>query len=374
MMLLSQLEIIPKHYELKKHTALEEDPSSFKSWYDTKAPGGTVSKWLLDEYKKTTLKAARTKLDADNNYSDAEMKAHIASDFTNKAWWLVEVFLANAQKAHQANFDTWIANIHTKTEAKKDLEDKIQDGTDIAFINKLKDIYQPLQDAKDKFAIWNKDIANGKTLFMNHGDSDAKASAWSAFTKTTKAEYDVIIPTWDNTKTLWAKKTYKTWGSPSSFKSWYDTKVPGGAVSKWLLDEYKKTTLEDARVKLDADNNYSDAEMKAHIANDFTNKAWWLVEVFLADAKIAHQGDFNTWTTNSHTPQAKSDLIAKIDDDSDEDLNSASKAQYKANVAGHLNGYKLWRDALDKQYQAAEHAKTADGKAHYNKYLRNYRG
>ena len=147
------------------------DPSSFKAWYDSKVPGGAVSQWLLDEYKKTSLEDARVKLDADNNYSDAEMKAHIANDFTNKAWWLIEVFLADAQKAHQANFDTWIANTNTKTDAKKDLEKKIDDATDNDFIKELKDIYKPLQDAKDKFAIWNKDIANGKALFMTSDDS-----------------------------------------------------------------------------------------------------------------------------------------------------------------------------------------------------------
>ena len=347
------------------------DPSSFKSWYDTKAPGGTVSPWLLGEYKKTSLKDARLKLDADSNYSDAEMKAHIASDFTNKAWWLVEVFLADAQKAHQSDFDTWLTT-HTP-EAKTDLVAKIDAGTDSDFIDKLKDIYQPLQDAKNQFAIWNKDIANGKTLFMNHGDSDTQAAAWSPFTKTTKVEYDVIVPTWANTKTLWAKETYSTWGDPSSFKSWYDTKAPGGTVSPWLLGEYKKTSLKDARLKLDADGNYSDAEMKAHIASDFTNKAWWLVEVFLADAQKVHQSDFDTWLT-THTPEAKTDLIAKIDNDSDNDLDSGIKAQYKANDASHLNGYKLWRDGLNKQYQAREHAKTADGRAHYNRYLRNYNG
>ena len=68
--------------------------------------------------------------------------------------------------------------------------------------------------------------------------------------------------------------------------------------------------------------------MKVHIASDFTNKAWWLIQVFLADAQKVHQDDFDNWIKNPYTPVAKSDLIAKIDNENNNDFIKKLKEIY----------------------------------------------
>ena len=109
--------------------------------------------------------------------------------------------------------------------------------------------FKTSSDADDTFDKWSKNIQNGKAEYTKYYDANAgEYSSWTLFTKKTQSEYDVIVPTWANTKTLWAKKTYKSWTGPSSFKSWYDSKTEA-----YLLGEYKKTSLKDARAKLDTE-------------------------------------------------------------------------------------------------------------------------
>ena len=112
------------------------------------------------------------------------------------------------------------------------------------------------------FQSWSKIMANGETEFMAHSDADDAIKAWSIPTAKTAAEYDVITPTWDNWKLLWAKESYKTWATNSGpFHTWFNSKKEGDGsfkISFLVATLLKPITL--ARANLDADANYTIAE------------------------------------------------------------------------------------------------------------------
>ena len=221
------------------------------------------------------------------------------------------------------------------------------------------------------FRSWSKIMANGETEFMAHSDAYVAINAWSIPTTKLEAEYDVITPTWDNWKLLWAKETHTTWATDSGhFHTWFNSKKQGDGSFK--ISFLAATLLEPitlARMTLDADGNYTNAEKSAHLNADFTNKAWWLVKLYIDETTTAPT-EFSNWLALNPS-LARREVIDIIDNDYDK-FKTEAQTIYKNAVADHLAGYKLWRDAISDADQLADYRVLQEAIDKHAEYVRNF--
>ena len=177
------------------------------------------------------------------------------------------------------------------------------------------------------FQKWSKIIPNGEREFLGHSDSTASLNGWTVPTVKLESEYDILIPTWDNAKVLWAKISHQSWlTNTGHFRSWLNSKKEGdGSFSDQFIAAYRLEPIGLARNSLDVDSNYTKAEASADINNDFNNKAWWIIKYYI-DETTSAPADFATWASLYDVP-ARSDLFAVIDADG---LESEINATYKA--------------------------------------------
>ena len=181
----------------------------------------------------------------------------------------------------------------------------------------------------------------------------------------------MITPTWDNWKLLWAKETYTTWATDSGhFHTWFNSKKQGDGSFK--ISFLAATLLEPitlARMTLDADANYTNAEKSAHLNDDFTNKAWWLVELYIDETTVP-PAEFSDWL-KLNPSVAKRDVIDIIDNDYNQ-LKTEAETIYKTAVANHLAAYKIWRDAIGNADQLADYRILQEAIDKHAEYVRNF--
>ena len=220
------------------------------------------------------------------------------------------------------------------------------------------------------FEKWSKVLTNGQVEFLAHGDATSAMRNWVIPTLKIQAEYDIINPTWDNLKLLWAKETFLSWKlNVGHFYNWFNNKLDfNGIVSDDFLSAYRLEPIGVARTALDEDGTYSKAEESAHIINDFNNRAWWLIKYYI-DQTASAPSEFTTWLNLYNIP-AKRDLITEIDAGN---LEAEAKVAYKASDE-HLNGYKSWRNAISSSAQRVEYNGLAVSNTKYDDYKANYDG
>ena len=220
------------------------------------------------------------------------------------------------------------------------------------------------------FEKWSKVLTNGQVEFLAHSDATSAMRNWVIPTLKIQAEYDIINPTWDNLKLLWAKETFLSWKlNTGHFYNWFNSKIDfNGVVSDDFLSAYRLEPIGVARRALDEDGTYSKAEESAHIINDFKDRAWWLIKYYI-DQTASAPSEFTTWLNLYNIP-AKRDLIAEIDAGN---LDAETKATYKASDE-HLNGYKSWRNAISSSSQRVEYNGLAVSNTKYDDYKANYDG
>ena len=220
------------------------------------------------------------------------------------------------------------------------------------------------------FQKWSKIVSNGEKVFMAHNDAKTALQNWDMPTLKVEAEYDVITPSWDNLKSLWAKETYSTWSTSSGhFYNWFNSKQwkPGQFLPRFVL-EYLNNPVAKARISLDIHPANSLWVMGQYITRDFNNKASWLIKLYIWETTTA-PADFNHWLSTYRVP-AKRDIIDVINNNY-ADIKSEVETIYKNSVVDHLAGYKSWRDAISAANQRTEYDRTAESDTKYDEYVKS---
>ena len=225
--------------------------------------------------------------------------------------------------------------------------------------------YQASNTANIDLAKWTGNMDNGNGVdnvenrFLAHGDSDKAVENWIEFDKKTETEFDILSNTkWEEIGILWAKDTYDkaSWSTNSGhFFDWFKTLKNGTNIDPAFINIYKTMEIYRARNNLDTDGTYSDIEISADIIQDFSNKAWWLieyyVEVYLLNAissdKTAMPKEFITWFDQPDELAGRKALLAQANPGGEVEAEFVHSITTESNQQDYTKLYKEWRDALD---------------------------